>query len=355
MHRNNVRLLAFILFCCAAALPAGAAGTNYICVVCGKGPLSGHIWLSKWGAICTNCMELENRCSICGLPVREGDGHAQTGDGRFICKFDRPTAVLDAAAAREVFADTRRRLAGLFGTGFALQYPAVTVNLFDVDYWSEKGRENSLHKFGFSSTRKTASGKCTHEVVLLSGRPRNELAATAAHEYTHLWINENLPKERELDADTTEAVCELVSYLLMGAERQPDMQKRILENPYTNGKIKTLLALEEQRGLGFVLNWVKAGTSTNLESVASAALLATPARPQVKAAPGLPNQLQFTGRFVIGTNQAAIINGTGFEAGDRKFIRLRNRTAVVICRKIGERDVLVESNGVAVTLPLEPK
>lgn len=229
------------------------------------------------------------------------------------------------------------------------------MNLFDVDYWSEKGRENSLHKFGFSSTRKTASGKCTHEVVLLSGRPRNELAATAAHEYTHLWINENLPKERELDADTTEAVCELVSYLLMGAERQPDMQKRILENPYTNGKIKTLLALEEQRGLGFVLNWVKAGTSTNLESVASAALLATPARPQVKAAPGLPNQLQFTGRFVIGTNQAAIINGTGFEAGDRKFIRLRNRTAVVICRKIGERDVLVESNGVAVTLPLEPK
>ena len=47
--------------------------------------------------------------------------------------------MLDAAEAREVFADARRDLVELFGRGFALKYPDVTVNLFDVDYWSETG------------------------------------------------------------------------------------------------------------------------------------------------------------------------------------------------------------------------
>jgi hypothetical protein len=343
-----------ILFA-AALVSAAAAETNYTCVVCGKGPLHGRLWLSKWGAICGDCYKLENHCWLCGLPVRDGDGHVQTGDGRFICKFDKKDAVLDAATAREIFAEARRKLTGLFGSGFALQYPEVTVNVFDVDYWSERGRSNNLHKFGFSSTRKLAGGKFKHEVVMLSGRPRNDLEATAAHEYTHLWINENLPAGRELDGDTTEAVCEMAAYLLMGAERQTGMQKRLLENPYTNGKIKTLLALAEQRGVGFVLNWVKSGTSTNIESVASAALMTPPVRVPARVVPGLPAGLQFTGLSIIGTNQAAIINGTGFGAGDRKFIRLHNRTVTVVCREIGEAVVLVESNSVPLTLPLEKK
>ena len=349
-----MRRLAIILFLFASALVASAAETNYFCVVCGKGPLHGRIWISKWGAICDDCYALDNHCSICGLPVRDGDGHVQTGDGRFICKFDKKNAVLDAADAREIFTESRRGLASLFGSGFLLQYPAVTVNVFDVDYWSEHNGSNSLHKFGFSSTRKTSDGSCTHEVVMLSGRLRNELAAAAAHEYTHLWINENRPPEHELDKDTEEAICELSAYQLMGAERQPEMQQKILENPYTRGKIKTLVALAEQRGEWFVLNWVKTGTTTDLDA-ALAAPLTTPAISAVNVPPGLPTKLKFTGMSVIGTNQTAVINGTGFTPGDRKFIRLRNRTAVVFCREIQADEVLVESNSVPVTLELEAK
>ena len=138
-----MRRLALILLLLAVAFVA-AAETNYVCVICGKGPLTGRLWMSKWGAVCDDCYKLENRCSLCGLPI--GKDFAKTGDGRFICKFDKPNAVLDAGAAREIFSDTRRELVELFGSGFTLNYPDVSVNLFDVDYWSEAGRSDGLHK-----------------------------------------------------------------------------------------------------------------------------------------------------------------------------------------------------------------
>src|SRR6266705_5373730 len=224
-----MRPLTLILFLFASVFVSTGGETNYICIICGKGPLYGHIWLHPRGPICDDCHKLENRCSLCGLPVRDGDGSMKTGDGRFICKFDKPNAVLDVAAAREIFEDVRQDIVRLYGQGFLLKYPDVTVNMFDVDYWSEKGRESGLHKYGFASTRRTPSGQCTHEVVMLSGELRDEMIATAAHEYTHLWMSENRPDSREIDADTIEAICELTAYKLMQKKNLPAMQKKILE------------------------------------------------------------------------------------------------------------------------------
>src|SRR6516162_3000135 len=98
-----MRQLAFIFVFLAAALISSAEETNYVCVVCGKGPLYGHVWLHPRGPVCDDCYKLEHRCSLCGLPVRDGDGSVKTGDGRFICRFDRTNAVLDVAAARDIF------------------------------------------------------------------------------------------------------------------------------------------------------------------------------------------------------------------------------------------------------------
>ena len=340
-----VRRLALILFLFAAALVSSAAtDTNYLCVICGQGPLTGRIWMSKWGAICNDCYKLDNHCSLCGLPIRPGDGSVKTGDGRFICKFDRPNTVLDAAEAREIFTDTRRDLVGLFGRGFTLGFPEVTVNLFDVDYWSERGRGDGLHKFGFASTRKTPKGDCTHEIVLLSGRRRDELVAAAAHEYAHLWINENRPDDHEVDADTMEAICELVAYKLAVADKMAEQQKRILANSYTHGKITTLVEFEEQHGFAYILNWVKNGTTTNLAESAAAPVAAR-ASAAAKRIPKLPTDLQFTGMSVIGNDQEAIINGTAFAPGEQKSIKLRAKTVLVRCREIRVDEVLVQIDG----------
>jgi hypothetical protein len=341
-----MRQLTLILFFFAAVF-VSSAETNYFCVVCGKGPLTGHIWLHKWGVVCDDCYKLPDHCSICGLPIRPGDGAIQTDDGRFICKFDKTNAVMDVAEAREVFNDARRDLVELYGRSFALNYPDVTVRLFDVDYWSEAGRPDGLHKFGFANTRKTPGGDCTHEVVLLSGRLRNEIAATAAHEYTHLWINENRPPEHVIDSDTTEAICELSGYKLMEARAQPEQQKKILANPYTHGEILKLVEFEKENGIGYILDWVRNGTTPTLETESTS--VAVPVWTRTVAftnvPPPLPEKLKLDGLLLNGANRRAIIGGVSFAAGDVKQVKLRGRTVEVRCREIHGNKVLIEVEG----------
>ena len=342
-----MRQLALILFLFASVGAAHAGETNYFCIVCGQGPLTGHIWLHPRGPICDDCEKIQERCSICGLPVKGGDGHVKTADGRFICKFDKASAVLTLDQAKELFDRTRDAVVDLYGRQFALKYTDVTVNSFDVDYWSEKGQAGSLHKFGFASTRKTADGHCTHEVIMLSGRTREEMLPVAAHEYTHLWINENRPDRHVIDGDTVEAICELTAYKLMGQKKLPAMQKRILENPYTNGKIKTLIAVEREGGTDYVLNWVKNGTAETFDADANLTALAAPVPrsvPLVAAPVPLPATLKFSGLLTIGQSRQAVINGVAFAAGDQKKIKLRNKTVLVRCREIQDAAVVLELN-----------
>ena len=352
-----MRRLAFISFFFTAVWLLVAAGeTNYYCIVCGKGPLSGQIWMSKWGPVCDDCYHLPDHCSICGLPIKDGDGHIKTPDGRLICRFDKTNVVLTLDQAKALFDQVREEVVDIYGPRFALKYPDVTVSLFDVDYWSEKNGANGLHKFGFASTRKTADGVCTHEVVMLSGRTREEMMGVAAHEYTHLWINENRPAGRVIDQDTIEAICELTAYKLMEAKRLPEMQKRILENPYTNGKIKTLVAVEREAGTDYVLDWVKNGTTETLAADANLAPIASPA-PTVSfstAPPPLPDKLKFNGLMTIGNDTEAVINGVSFAAGDQKHIKLKGGNVRVRCLKIQDDGVVLQINDSPEKLTLKP-
>ena len=345
MVKRHMRHLAVILFLFAAVFVSIAAETNYSCIVCGKGPLTGRVWISKWGPVCDDCYQQENHCSLCGLPVRPGDGSVKTGDGRLICKFDKTNTVLDVTEARETFTETRRELVELFGGGFTLNYPDVTVNLFDVDYWSEKGRGDGLHKFGFSSTRHSSGGVCTHEVVLLSGRLREELAATAAHEYTHLWINENCA--RQLAADVVEAICELSAFKLMAARGLPVQQQKILGNPYTHGEIKKLVALEKENGIAYILNWVKNGAAESFEGAALAVPALKPALTYTNVPPPGPETLKLAGLLLDGQHRSAVISGELFAAGETRDLTLQTHRVRVRCREIRRTEVVLEVDGLA--------
>ena len=343
--------LAIILFLLAAVIRCDAAGTNYFCVVCGKGPLTGHIWLHPRGSLCNDCAKIQERCSICGLPVKDGDGHLKTGDGRFICRFDKNEVVLTQDQAKDLFEATRDEVVSLYGPQFALKYPEVTVNLFDVDYWSEKGQPGGLHKYGFSHTRKTGDGRCTHEVVLLSGRTREEMTSVAAHEYTHLWINENCPDSHRIDGDTVEAICELTAYELMGQKKLPEMQRRILENPYTRGRINDLIAVERDGGTDYVLNWVRTSAADTFDAARLAPLpTPSPMMPVVAGPRLLPQGLKFTGIMSFGKERSAVINGLEFGKDDQKTVKLRDESVAVRCRVIRDDEVVVEANGSVLTL-----
>ncbi|HSY74786.1 MAG TPA: hypothetical protein VK810_04890 [Dongiaceae bacterium] len=356
-----MRRLGFILFFFSAVWAFSAGETNYFnpavanyhCIVCGKGPLTGQVWKHKWGIVCDDCEKLKDHCSICGLPIKDGDGHVKTGDGRLICRFDKTNAILTLDQAQELFEQTRDAVVDLYGPQFALKYTDVTVNLFDVDYWSEKGQPGGLHKFGFAHTRKTADGACTHEVVMLSGRTREEMISVAAHEYTHLWINENCPDSHVIDGDTVEAICELTAYKLMQKKNLPEMQKRILENPYTNGKIKTLVAVEREGGTDYVLNWVKGGKGETFDEDANLAPISSPtAPPQVfYGSRVLPQGLKFSGIMEIGKRQA-VINGVPLAVGEQELIKLQDRSVTVRCKEIHDGNVVVTLNGSTYPLTL---
>ncbi|HSY19535.1 MAG TPA: hypothetical protein VK815_14435 [Candidatus Acidoferrales bacterium] len=349
-----MRSIALILFLFATVMVATAENTNdldpitgnYRCIVCGKSPLYGQIWRHPRGLICDECEKIKDRCTICGLPVKEGDGHLKTGDGRFICKFDKPNVVMTTDQATELFEKVRDEVVDLYGPQFALKNTQVTVTMFDVDYWSEKGRTNGLHTYGFAHSRPAEGDHWTHEVIMLSGRTRDEMTGVAAHEYTHLWINENRPANHKIDGDTVEAICELTAYKLMQQKRRPDMEKRILDNPYTDGKIKTLVAVEREGGTDYVLNWVKNSQAETFDEDASLAPLPALAAPvQVSALPPvLPAGLKFSGIMTLGKLRQAVINGTALGVGDQKRIKLRDKTVSVRCREIRDDEVVVELN-----------
>src|ERR1017187_3894510 len=108
--RNLVPLVILM----TVVLAANAEPTNYVCIVCGKGPLTGRVWLHERGAICDDCEKLPDRCTICGLPVKAGDGHLKTGDGRFICRFDKPNVILTLDQAKDLFAQIRDEVVDLY-------------------------------------------------------------------------------------------------------------------------------------------------------------------------------------------------------------------------------------------------
>lgn len=348
-----MRKLVPLVILLAAVLVASAEDTNYFCLVCGKGPLAGRIWLHARGAICDDCEKLPDHCSLCGLPVKAGDGCLKTGDGRFICRFDKANVILTLDQAKDLFARIRDDVVDLYGRQFALKNAEVTVNLFDVDYWSEKGQASGLHKFGFASSRPAGDGAWTHEVVMLSGRRREEMEAVAAHEYTHLWINENRPAGHHIDGDTVEAICELTAYKLMEQEKLPAMQQNILQNPYTNGKIKDLVAVEREGGTAYVLNWVKTGTAEMFDSDARLAPLpaAVPAVPLLAGPRPLPPGLTFTGIMAFGKERLAVINGEEFAAGDQKTLKLQGRSVQVRCLAVQDGAIQAEVDGQPVLLP----
>lgn len=350
---NVLRPLLFSLVWLATVFAANAMDTNYFCIVCGQGPLTGHLWLHPRGAICDDCEKLPDHCSICGLPVKNGDGHIKTADGRLICHFDKEEVVLTAEEARDLFAKTREEVVDLYGQPFALKTSEVTVNVFDVDYWSEKGGANGLHKFGFAATRTAGDGEQTHEVVMLSGRTRTEMTAVAAHEYTHLWISENCPASHHIDDDTVEAICELTAYKLMQSKKDATAQQRILENPYTHGKILDLVAAEKEGGTDYVLNWVKNSRDATIDGNARLASLPKPAAisaPSLPAPAPLPAGLKFSGTMAFGRDPLAVINGQEFAVGDRKTVKLRTRSVLVHCLAVHDDEITVEADGRSLTL-----
>lgn len=347
------RVLPLALILClvwCGATVGVAQGEAYTCVVCGKRLLSGKSFRHPAGPVCEICAELPSRCSLCGLPIKDNFGKTQ--DGRFICKFDLPNTVQSEAEAQRLFEDVHNGLYRLTGGGLKLKYTAVAVSLFDVDYWNFRDGNpvpETMRRLGFSQSRPTGD-TLTHSVILLSGQFKSDTVSVCAHEFMHLWINENKTRSRILEEDTLEALCELTAYKWSVSIEDLNQQQKILENVYTHGKIKILIGLEIDYGFPAILDWVKRGTNAVLDAQTLSQLGSPrignipPANWAIRAQEP-PQTLRLLGIIGSKTNRCALINNRQFFENNEKELILGSRTVLVKCLEIRADTVRISVDG----------
>lgn len=330
--------------------PQPSAQELAVCVACDKTIPIGVVWKHPRGLVCDPCHKLETRCVLCGLPTV--NTFAKTSDGRTVCKYDMANAVLDEAEAKRLFAEVRSELSGWADGQFAVKSPEIAVNLFDVDYWNFKdGKpvEKEMRREGFSQSR-PAGKSMVHNVLLLSAQSKTNTSMTCAHEYTHLWINENRPDSREIDPDTVEAICEAAAYQLAVIRGQADQQERIRRNPYTHGRILPVLDAVKDQSFGALLEWVKSGIEKTLEANGLAAFAnGAPPKPRVfvpnTPPPPPPSKLLFRGLSGSKQRRFALINDQTFTVNDEAKVKVADKSVLVKCLEIRNDSVVVRVDG----------
>ncbi len=254
-----------------AWLTASAAAED-ICSICGQ-PIDGPIYLvtdavtGNSQMVCSNCLKLP-RCFICGLPVKD-DG-VELPDGRHLCARDAKTAVLNADDAQQIAAEVHDELDRLFArfTAFPTNVDVTVLDRIDVDkIFQPDGHDFESPDLLGCIEAKTNGVQKRYAMRLLTGLPLVELKATAAHEFSHAWVGENVPPERHarLARDAEEGFCEMVAYLLMDSQNEAAQKKFILRNHYTRGQVELFIAAENSYGFDAILDWMKFGTTGKLE------------------------------------------------------------------------------------------
>jgi len=352
-----------------ASLVASLALAKDICTICNQ-PIAGTIYLVTDAVIgqdqmvCSNCLQLP-RCFICGLPV--ADDSIKLADGRRLCRRDGQTAVLNAYAAQRIAAGVREELDKLFirFTSFPANVDVDVLDRIDIDklYQPDGYDFESPNLLGCIAAVTNASQK-RYSMRLLTGLPRVELQATAAHEFSHAWVGENVPPERRarLSGNAEEGFCELVAYLLMDSQNEAAQKKFILQNHYTRGQIDLFIAAEQRSGFDQILDWMRygempeltAGHGDEIRNIIIPKAVALTAKPSPlatnsplaalvapsRAAP-LPETIRLQG-ILWGNPPAAIINNHTVFARDQIKLKIGGTVTRLRCLEIQKNSVRIE-------------
>ncbi|MGB8370538.1 MAG: protein DA1 [Verrucomicrobiia bacterium] len=334
-----------------------------VCAVCGK-PISGTIYLvtdkvtGEQKEVCSDCIKLP-RCSICGLPVKDG---TQLPDGRYLCARDARTVVLKADDARQICSQVKDDLDRLFSrfTSFPTNVDVSVIDRVDVDsmFITEGHNFESPDLLGCIRPE-TVNNQTRYKMSLLTGLPLAQLKETCAHEYSHAWVGENVPKERRarLGRDAEEGFCELVGYLLMDSQNEEVEKKRVLQNHYTRGQIDLFIEAEKRYGFDQVLDWMKYGEAAQLEAghVDELRDARMPAAKPVANNPAIyinnnntnqpataPATIKLQG-VLWGNQPVAIINGRSFFSNELKQVKIGGTNVTLRCLEIRKKSVRIQN------------
>lgn len=349
-------MLGFLSWLMVAAAIFGAEAPK-ICVVCQQ-QISKTIYfktsryLEGKQAICEACIHLQQECFTCELPVR--NKATDLGDGRYLCERDARAAILSDEAAHFVFNDVKRDLMAMFSGLGRMPDKKIDVHLVN------QRQMESLHRVqrfphdkyatvGLTRTRSDAPDKFHHEISVLTGMNPARFEAVAAHEYTHTWLQENVPGERPLDGDTVEGFCEYVAYRLMQQKHEPAEMALIVTNDYTRGQVHAFLQVEPSRFYE-VAKWMKTGVDQKLGIDAATRVLATK-KDEPAVIPGwalgakpAAAATSLTLRGVSGTakKRYAMINDQTFAPNDLGKVRLGASNVVIRCLEVSDEAAVIQ-------------
>lgn len=350
-----------VMFVCFLMAVSEAAAD--ICAVCAQ-PIYGRTFLytdklmSEKVYLCYDCSRLKEECFACGLPVRDGALHLS--DGRFFCPRDEKTAMLNVAEAQETAVEVREKLDRLFArfTEFPTNLSVAVMDRVDLLEFKVPGNDYSCPNILGLHYNRTNGGTVSHEIKILSGLTRSALRSTCAHEYSHAWVQDNVPAERKkrLGRDAEEGFCELVAYLLMAAEHNDRQKQDILDNAYTRGQIDWFVKAEKKLGFNDVLDWMRYGVDDELSDdpeVLRNVKIPRPPLAPVASFPiyatdpcASPDTLMLKGVSGTKNQLLALINNQSFTTGESGKVRLGKTNVTIRCLAIRPDSVkikLVES------------
>jgi len=352
--------LTFILTTLIAVV--GLGQTPDRCVVC-QGTLGEKFfWFSGPAlpvrqSVCVSCSDLETRCAICRLPVRNRD--QKLNDGRWLCRRDFEAGVFSENEALRIYEETRRDLQEILaGTG-VLPGKNITVSLVDATKLRKENQsmpsdhdERSI--LGLTRTRIYSNRQFQHSISLLTGLSRARLAAVCAHEYTHAWLHENIPAERKLDHDAVEGFCELVAYKLMSKRKEEAEKKIILANAYTRGQVNAFVQAEAENRFHRVVKWIKTGVDEALPQSNQGPVLAFENReplPIVWPPPSaivttVPDTLTLKGISGGRAGRFILVNDCTLAKNEEGRVRIGSSNIVVRCVDIRDRSAVIQIKGV---------
>ncbi len=240
----------------------GGAVSNVLrmkCSICNNN-IVGQYCLDFWGnAVCKRHIDAGEveQCASCGALVIKSDN---TGDGRTLCA----SCMADIISTEEqVMKQKRYVIRKLLDVGVEFKernLESVEIELVSPQGMAEVRRQpvNYQNK-GLTLTRMSGfmgagllgrGSSMKHHVYMLSYLPRIEFAGTLAHEFLHIWQNENgisLPPEK------CEGLCNVGAFIVyetMSSVKGSYYQKIIKDDPspvYGDG-FRSLLGIYENEG-----------------------------------------------------------------------------------------------------------
>jgi hypothetical protein len=195
-----------------------------LCCICQE-PLVGETIQDTW----KNLAHLTHRIGFCSSCERILSPHGSSGgfqysDGRLICGLCKKMAILDDVSANQ----SRRKVLGqLENVGFLGIPKNIKITLAHPQILSAHSRKShtsglTLSHFHFSDYKRVG---ITHQIGILYGLPKIEFEAVMAHEFLHVWQQENNIRFSLLYA---EGLCELGGFLVY-SEENSDLAKHLLQ------------------------------------------------------------------------------------------------------------------------------